>query len=177
MGVMRLLVLVVVAGCWRGTAATTTDEPAQPSFVVRLHGLAELSRTTAALESRLVAARSRIFALANERERRAIHDDLRGLADDVIQLTARARSSRERGDDRATLDRVDRSLVEAATTLAQLQRGLRYATTIEELQAYRAPQQIELSQRVDLTLLDDRMDVVMSPLLPATVRWRSHVRP
>lgn len=174
MEVMRLIVLVVMAGCWRGPAVTRADQAVQSSFVARLHGLAELSRTTAALEPRLVAARSRIFALANERERRAIQDELRELADDVVHLTARARSARQRGEDRATLDRVDHSLVEAASTVAQLRRGLRYATTIEELHAYGPA---DPSQRVDLTLLDDRMDVVMSPALPAMVRWRNHVSP
>jgi hypothetical protein len=145
MVVMRLLLLMVLAGCWRGGAAAPSIEAEPPSFVVRLNALADLQRRTAALAPRLAAAAQRIFGLIDEAQRTRLRHDLRALADDVDGLVVSARTIRARGADAATrdhvdpaaaLDEIDRKLTDARGTLAKLRHGLSYANTLEQLQAY-----------------------------------------
>jgi hypothetical protein len=136
------MLVVVLAGCWRGSPSSQAQAPAsltqhEPvSFVVRVTGLAELQHGSATLGSKLTAARQRILGLADETERDVISDDLHTLADDVARLAERSHNARARGDDAAVLDQIDRSLTDAVTTLAKLRHGLRYANTLEQLQAY-----------------------------------------
>ena len=136
MVVMRLVILVVLAGCWRGGEAARSSDVEQPSFVMRIHGLAELQRSTAAVEPKLSTATDRIFGLVDEAQRDTLRDDLRVIADEVDRLAVRARTLRARGGNRFALDHIDRKLDDAVVTLAKLRHGLRYANTLEELQAY-----------------------------------------
>jgi hypothetical protein len=135
MEVMRLVWLVLVAGCWRGVAAPMTRAPEPLSFVVRINGLADLQRSTAVLETKLATATQRFLGLADEAQRDALRDDLRMLADDLAQLAARVRTVRMRGGNTTALYELDRRLAVATITLAELRHGLRYATTLEQLQA------------------------------------------
>jgi hypothetical protein len=132
MGVMRVLLVVLVAACWRGGATTEGHEPR--SFVARVTGLSELQRGTEAVHAELATALHRILRLATEEQRTAIRDDLRALAHETTQLAARARAARACGDDPAVLDRVERRLSQATVTLAQLHDGLYYARTLAELE-------------------------------------------
>jgi hypothetical protein len=129
--------LLVLAGCWRGSAPAPSTQVEQPlSFVVRVNGLTDLERRAATLAPRLAAATDRFLGLADEAQRDALRDDLRVLAEDVAQLVVGARTARTRGDNAAALDQVDRKLADAFAMLAKLRHGLRYANTLEQLQAY-----------------------------------------
>jgi hypothetical protein len=169
---MRLLVLVLAAGCWRGAPpAAPVAKPADPpSFVARVTGLAELQRETASLEPRLDAALRRIFALATEAERSVIRDDLEDLASEVAQLSARTRGARTRGTDAAELAVIQRKLADAGETLLKLRDGLHHATSLERLQAI-AKQPTERRLPIDDAFLPtDRVDLVYSPA-QAPSRW------
>lgn len=132
MVLMRVLLLVLVAACWRGGATTHGPEPR--SFVARVTGLAELRHGTEAVHAELATALHRILQLTTEDQRTAIRDDLHALAHETTQLSARARAARACGDDPLVLDRVERRLLQATVTLAQLRDGLYYAKTLAELE-------------------------------------------
>jgi hypothetical protein len=158
---MRVLVVVLLAGCWRGAPlpaplATAADPP---SFVARVTGLGELQRETAALAPKLDAALHRIFALATESERGAIRDELEDLAGDVAQLAARVRGARTRGSDPAALAAIERRLADASATLVNLRDGLHHATSLERLQAAaKQPAERQLSAD-DVFLGTERFDL------------------
>jgi hypothetical protein len=135
MVVMRLLMLVLVAGCWRGGPAPTTTLEEPVSFIVQVNGLAELERSTAVLETNVAIATKRLLGLADEAEREALRADLRMLADDLDRLAARARTAHARNADAAALAQIDRKLADATIALANLRHALRYAKTLEQLQA------------------------------------------
>jgi hypothetical protein len=139
MVVMRLVLFVLLAGCWRGGTAASTAIAPQPqplSFVVQVNGLADLHRSTAALAPRLEGALQRVLALANEAERDVLRDELRTITDDVEQLAVHARTARARGGNTAVLADIDRQLADAVVALTKLRHGLRFANTLESLQAY-----------------------------------------
>jgi len=180
MVVMRLVVLVLLAACWRGGGpvsemrGVSSAGPDAVSFVVRVHGLAELQRNTAALEPRLASAVRRILGLANEAERIAIRDALRELARDVVELAAQARGARQRGDDPVAIRAVERKLGDAVATLAKLRQGLHHASTIEELQAL-AQRPVEPPSSLDWYDPDaGRVDLVLSPSPMHGARWHRH---
>lgn len=129
---MRLLVLVVLAACWR--EAPRRAEP-ELSFIARINALAELRRNVDELEPKLEAVMHRILGLASEAERDAIRQDLNALGIDVARLTDVADASRDRGDDPAVLDEIDRKLAHASLGLANLRDELLHAKTIAEERA------------------------------------------
>ena len=173
MVVMRFVVVVLLAGCWRAGADAREPVPVvsespvafverAPTMVERAHGLAALEHETAALDPMLHSAHERILALTNESERYSLRVELHELGASIARLRARARVARVRGDDAAILDDVERQLSEVAVALTKLRHGLRYANTVEELQAFRP---IEPVPRTD-----DRVDVVLTP---GSAHWRA----
>ena len=173
MVVMRFVVVVLLAGCWR--AGADAKEPVvierdrsvafverAPTMVESVHGLAALVHETVALDPQLHGAQERILALTNESERFSIRVELQELDASIARLRARARVSRVRGDNAAVLDEVERQLSEVAVALTKLRHGLRYANTVEELEAVRP---IEPVPRTD-----DRVDVVLTP---GSAHWRA----
>jgi hypothetical protein len=182
MVVMRLVVVVLLAACWRGggpvsegtRGVSAAERRDAVSFVVRVHGLAELQRSTAALEPKLAAAVHRILRLANEAARLALRDALRALARDVVELAARARGARLRGDDPIAIRDVERKLGDAVATLAKLRQGLHHANTIEELQAL-TQRPIEPPPALGWYDVDaGRVDLVLSPSPAHSARWHRH---
>ena len=163
MGVMRVLLLVLVAACWRGGTATTHGSEPR-SFVARVTGLAELQRSTEAVHAELATALHRILRLATEEQRTAIRDDLRALAHETTQLAARARAARASGDDPVVLERVEYRLSQATATLAQLRDGLYYARTLAELE--------ELERASDRPAEPLAYSRVMFAAPTPTLRWR-----
>jgi hypothetical protein len=127
---MRLLVLIMLASCWR--EAPPPEEP-QSSFVARVHTLAELRRGTNALAPELEATKQRIVGLASEAERSAIHADLAAMEHEVSRLIDLMERARERGDEVAD---VDDKLRAAALSVMRLREELRYARTTEEQEAF-----------------------------------------
>ena len=132
---MRLVILVLLASCWRGGDAVT--EP-QPSFEQREQALRELRRRVEALAPKLEYVLQRIVGLSSEVERTAIRDDLARLDRELAALADYAADARTRGDDPAALDVIQRKLEHATLALAQLHDELRYAKTAEERDALRA---------------------------------------
>jgi hypothetical protein len=168
-----VVVLVLLAGCWRNGAVTEgalpTSRQDPVSFVVRVNGLAELQRSTSTLEPKLATALRRILALASEAQRTTLRHDLGEIGREIAQLAARARAARERGDDPVAVERVQRKLSDAVATLAKLRTGLRYASSIEQLHALdNRPTEQPVPPAWDI---NDRIDIVMSPAHDPN-RWR-----
>lgn len=163
MGLMRVWLLVLLAACWRGGEITMVGQEPR-SFVARVHGLVELQRATEAVHGELATALHRILRLATEDERTAIRDELRVLAQETAQLAARARAARASGDDPVVLERVERSLAQAAVMLAQLHDGLLYARTLAELEEL---ERVTAVHTVPLAY----SDADAGRFAPATLRW------
>lgn len=129
---MRLVIVVLLASCWRGGNRVT--EP-QPSFVARKQALAELQRNVDAFVPKLDYAMQCIVGLASEAERESIGQDLARLEHELIALVDYAADARTRGDDPAVLATVQRRLEQAALALTDMRVELRYAKTTAELEA------------------------------------------
>ncbi len=129
---MRLLVLVMLASCWREPARH--NEP-ELSFVARINALAELRRSVDELGPKLEATMQRILGLASEAERDAIRQDLNALDEEVARLAQISTASRARGDDPQVLDEIDRKLAQAMLGLANLRDELLHAKTLAEERA------------------------------------------
>ncbi len=129
---MRLLVLVMLAACWRGGAAA--DETT-PSFIAHENALAELNRSTDALVPQLEYLMQRLIGLASEAEREAIRTDLAAIERRVAELSRYVTDRRAHGDNGAMLDAVERKLEQAALAVVQLREEVLYAKTTAELAA------------------------------------------
>jgi hypothetical protein len=145
---VRLLIVVVVllAACWRGGASTQAP---QPSFIARKNALVELRRSTDALFDKLERTMQQISGLASEAEREAIRIDLDVLDRDLVQLARYTAEARARGDSPSFLDSVQHKLERAALVLLSLREELRYAKTTAELAALDELSRDEGNQRAD----------------------------
>src|SRR5512139_3520789 len=101
---MRWLVLVLLAGCWRGSAPS---EPTPASFIARKNVLVELNRSADALVPQLEYVVQRIIGLASEAERDAIRSDLAAVERDIARLSRYVDERRAHGDKAVALDLVE----------------------------------------------------------------------
>lgn len=163
---MRLLVIVMLAACWREAPRRTEPEL---SFIARVNALAELRRNVDELEPKLEAVMHRILGLASEAERDALRQDLNALDVEVARLADVADASRARGDDPAVLDEVDRKLEHAELGLANLRDELLHAKTIAEERALEEQRKLQDASDGDLrSRIYRRRDMIQLPAeLPA----------
>ena len=141
---MRVLLVLLLVGCWRQPAQRTQPEL---SFVARVNAIDELQRRTNSLAPKLDVTEQRIHGLASEAERAALHDDLNALEQETAQLSRMARDARERGDDPLVIARIERKLQYAVLGIGQLREDLHHARTREEQEAFE-----ELKKKVEGTL-------------------------
>jgi hypothetical protein len=158
---MRLLVIVVLAACWREAPPRTEPEL---SFVARVNALVDLRRNVDALEPKLEAVMHRILGLASEAERDAIRQDLSALAVDVARFADIADASRARGDDPVVLDEIDRKLERAELGLANLRDELLHAKTIVEQRALDEQRKLQDASDADVrSRIYRRRDTILLP--------------
>lgn len=158
---MRLLVIVLLASCWREPAHRTEPEL---SFVARVNAVTALRRNVEALEPKLEAVMHHILGLASEAERDAIRQDLNALDDEVARFAQVAAASRERGDDPKTLDEIDRKLDRVTLGLLNLRDELLHAKTIAEQRALEEQRKLQDASDTDLrSRIYRRRDTIMLP--------------
>ena len=157
----RLVVLVMLASCWR--EPTRRNEP-ELSFVARINALAELKRSVDELEPKLDVTMQRILGLSSEAERDAIRQDLSTLDYEVARLVQIAAASRERGDDPGILDEIDRKLERAKLGLANLRDELLHAKTVAEERALEEQRKLQDASDSDLrSRIYRRRDTILLP--------------
>ena len=144
---MRVLLVLLLVGCWREPARRSEPEL---SFVARVNVLTELRQRVDALGPELEVTMQRILGLASEAERAAIADDLAALELEIARLSRIARDARGRGDNPELLADVERKLGYATRGLANLREDLLHARTQAEQEAFE-----ELKKKVEGTLDDE----------------------
>ena len=135
----RAIILMMVAGCWRGPASS--GEPAAPIVArparVEDDPLAALQRDVRAIAAKVVAVSERLNGPITDDERVAALAELRALDDVIIRLDQKIESARGDGEAPDPLAELAKILVAARVSIvnAMLEDVQRQIARLKALQS------------------------------------------